>query len=164
MAVERIRTRRPMLTESRALKEAIARIDLRRVVAKLMDRDHGKGWCSAKARNILKRYRRFLYLTVTQVDPVVPTEDIDELWHAHILDTRAYAADCKATFGFFLHHFPYFGLRDHEDADALRKAFERTSALYEAKYGEPYELYSSAAPLKCASCVTCRGVAAEAIN
>ena len=42
---------------------------------------------------------------------IVPTLTIDEFWHAHILDTRAYMADCKALFGKYMHHYPYSGLK-----------------------------------------------------
>ena len=46
----------------------------------------------------------------------VPCKLVDELWHAHILDTRAYRDDCYRIFGFFYDHYPYFGLRDAADA------------------------------------------------
>jgi hypothetical protein len=36
----------------------------------------------------------------------MPSKAADALWHAFILDTKAYAAFCKAAFGAYLHHIP----------------------------------------------------------
>ena len=55
----------------------------------------------------------------------------------HILDTRKYAADCEATFGHFLHHFPYLGLRGADDMKALASAFDAMQQLYLKEFGEP---------------------------
>ena len=44
-----------------------------------------------------REYRR--YLTLKKLYPgieLVPNKLLDEFWHAHILDTVAYHADCKA--------------------------------------------------------------------
>ena len=44
---------------------------------------------------------------------------MDAVWHAHILDTRVYAAFCDATFGRFEHHDP--GLNDGQYENTLRR-------------------------------------------
>jgi hypothetical protein len=44
----------------------------------------------------------------------------------HILDTAAYREDCDEIFGRFLDHFPYFGMRDEQDAQALEHAYADT--------------------------------------
>lgn len=36
----------------------------------------------------------------------MPSQVVDEAWHAFILDTREYEAFCRAAFGRFLHHVP----------------------------------------------------------
>jgi hypothetical protein len=57
----------------------------------------------------VRSYQRFLVLHLLHPDqricPVAPI-DSDGLWHAHILDTRAYGDDCQRIFGRFLHHDP----------------------------------------------------------
>jgi hypothetical protein len=143
----------PVLKPTTALMNAINRIDLSMVKRKLVDRQYGKGWTAERAEQIATRYRRFLFLTVTRSESIVPTRDIDEMWHAHILDTRAYAVDCQYTFGFFLHHFPYFGTRDWQDAIALKEAFQNTAQLYETLFDGTYELD----PHGGAGCSSCRG-------
>jgi hypothetical protein len=37
---------------------------------------------------------------------VMPSKVTDALWHAFILDTRAYRAFCQAAFGAYFHHIP----------------------------------------------------------
>jgi len=66
--------------------------------------------------------------------PVVPNFTIDAFWHQHILDTRAYAHDCEAVFGEFLHHYPYFGLNG--DSVERDDAFIETNRMYREIFGE----------------------------
>jgi hypothetical protein len=40
-------------------------------------------------------------------------------------------------FGYFLHHFPYFGMRGEQDAADLSAAAARMHAIYEREFGEP---------------------------
>jgi hypothetical protein len=68
---------------------------------------------------------------------IVPCKLVDEIWHQHILDTTAYRTDCESVFGRFLAHFPYFGMRNEEDAQALNDAYEETLDLYEREFGQP---------------------------
>ncbi len=83
-----------------------------------------------------KEYRRFL--TLKQLYPgvsLVPSKQVDQIWHAHILDTRAYRDDCNAVFGRFIDHYPYFGIYGDDDSRALNTAFNETVALYESHFG-----------------------------
>jgi hypothetical protein len=147
------------LKPTRCLQDAIWSIDLRQVKEKLMDPVHGQGWSSERAEEAELKYRRFLFMTVTRPEAIVPTADIDDVWHAHILDTRAYARDCDSTFGFFLHHFPYFGMRGSDDAVALSQSFRRTALLYENLFQQPYalEVTDDAGCSSCRDCSSCRG-------
>ena len=75
-------------------------------------------------------YRRFLALNIVYEDrKICPTGPIDDFWHAHILDTHAYAQDCDYLFGRYLHHFPYFGMRGPDDYEALQTAFGLSAVL-----------------------------------
>lgn len=68
---------------------------------------------------------------------------IDDFWHLHILDTQKYAEDCQVIFGYFLHHFPYFGMRGEEDAKNLSDSWEETCNLYQNRFGSLSELWVS---------------------
>ena len=72
-----------------------------------------KGWSDEFIAEAEQFYRQFLALKLVYPKRTIsPTVTIDEFWHAHILDTHAYMADCKALFGHYLHHYPYSGMKD----------------------------------------------------
>jgi hypothetical protein len=82
---------------------------------------------------------------------VVPSSFVDDFWHFHILDTQKYQEDCERFFGYFLHHFPYFGMRGKEDEENLKRAWAETCALYKNRFGElPVDLWS--ASKRCPKC------------
>lgn len=118
--------------------KALKHLDLSKIKKKLMEpKPEGQGWSQAQVNEAEKWYRRFLELGVRYPDaPIVPNFPIDTFWHQHILDTRAYAADCDAIFGELLHHYPYFGLNGPEDAANRDAAFVETNRLYELHFGE----------------------------
>jgi hypothetical protein len=122
--------------ESAKLRQSIASIDLDPIKLKLTDIHDGAGWTKELADAVEPWYRRFLYLTVKYSDrAIVPNKVIDTFWHYHILDTKKYAADCTQAFGFFVHHYPYFGMNGPEDAERLRCAFHETTQLYGVEFG-----------------------------
>lgn len=114
----------------------ISRLDLSRIKWKLMDSEEGQAWTSELCDFAEHEYKK--YLTLIKLFPdkeVVPNKIMDKFWHQHILDTRAYAADCKNIFGHFIHHYPYFGMNGNEDKQNLIAAFEETKRLYAETFG-----------------------------
>src|SRR3954454_15487898 len=102
---------------------AIQTLDLEPIKVKLMDAEEGQGWSRQYVDQMELAYRRFLTLIVKYPEQTIaPNKDVDKFWHGHILDTMKYAEDCERVFGFFLHHFPYFGMRGEEDAANLANA------------------------------------------
>jgi hypothetical protein len=89
----------------------------------------------------VRDYRKFWFLCHKYPKmTLVPTKGIDRVWHAHILDTKKYAEDCQVVFGYFLHHFPYFGMgndrAEYAGASADTKlAFEREFGIIPAELG-----------------------------
>lgn len=97
------------------------------------------------AEKLEERYKRFLILLLKYPNKkIVPDEEVDSFWHAHILDTRKYASDCDHIFGEFLHHFPYFGLRGKEDEKQLQTAFAETCELLFSEFGGVFSGANSA--------------------
>lgn len=116
--------------------ESIFALDLDPIKFKLMDKKEGHGWTREEADRRETEYKRFLALIAKfPEDAIVPDTDVDKFWHAHILDTMKYAEDCQHVFGYFLHHFPYFGMRDDEDATNLADAAANTRRLYQQEFG-----------------------------
>lgn len=125
-----------------ATDEALARLDglldLTNVRMRLADSEEGKGYGDERLDLLESEYRKFLALHMVYPEmDVVPCKIVDEMWHQHILDTAAYREDCEAIFGRFLDHFPYFGMRGEEDAQALHDAYAITIERYREAFGEP---------------------------
>ena len=121
---------------TRQMIEAIEALELGPIKFKLMDPQEGEGWGRAFVEHLELQYKRYLTLVAKYPrEAIAPGKDVDRFWHAHILDTRKYIDDCERVFGFYLHHFPYFGMRGADDAAALARAGERTRELYAAEFG-----------------------------
>jgi hypothetical protein len=119
--------------------QTITEIDLEPIKVKLMHKESGEGWSLEKVNAVEFEYRRFLHLMkLFPTEQTAPLFDVDTFWHYHILDTQKYAIDCQQVFGYFLHHFPYIGLRGQDDAAAHQRVGERMRELYESTFGEPY--------------------------
>lgn len=84
-----------------------------------------------------KEYCKFLTLKKNHPKiSLVPSKLVDKFWHEHILDTLSYEKDCNKVFGYFIHHYPYFGIYDKEDQNNLQTSFDATIKLYEATFGQ----------------------------
>lgn len=98
-----------------------------------------------EAKESVRRYKNFLILMLKYSKfKVIPTPDIDEVWHDHILHTIQYTRDTHAIFGNYLHHEP-FHTQDDEKAqkdmnDENSELFYMTAALYIKEFQEPYTL------------------------
>jgi len=122
----------------------IISLDLSPIKTKLLDAEHATGWSAQKVADVEDQYRKFLYLNYRYPErQIVPSKEVDDFWHCHILDTRKYAEDCQKIFGYFLHHFPYFGMGGDEDARRLQDAFRETNELLCQTFGEAFRSSSS---------------------
>lgn len=118
------------------VKEAILALDLQPIIVKILHNEEGKDWDLKKIMEVELEYKKFLWLTfLFPNQQIVPTKEVDFFWHTHILDTQKYFEDCQNTFGYFLHHFPYLGLRNKEDYLLLQQAFAVTKSLYHSEFG-----------------------------
>jgi hypothetical protein len=98
----------------------------------------GQAWSRAKADFVEEQYKRWLFLRRKwENEALPPSLELDEFWHAHILDTQAYHRDCSYIFGGYFHHFPYFGMRGPSDAQALSDGFAGMHRRFLEEYGEP---------------------------
>src|SRR3989338_2927112 len=126
-------SRNPSLDEA---KTYIYSIDFSMVVDKIVDT---KKWRRADVVKICELYRHFLFLKKKYSlddEKLPPSEEIDEFWHNHILDTKKYKVDCQNIFGFYLDHYPYFGLDGKTTKDDLDNAFKRTQELHHKEFGD----------------------------
>jgi methylmalonyl-CoA mutase len=64
--------------------------------------------------------------------------DVDKVWHAHILFTRKYAADCEALCGRFIHHQP---TSEEEKLKRDRTSAKNTQAALLEIFGEVHPVW-----------------------
>jgi hypothetical protein len=110
------------------------------------------GWDSDKVMSIEGLYKEWLVLHKVYSHSVAlaPNEILDEYWHHHILDTKKYMDDCNYVFGYYLHHYPYFGLTEKETKQDLAGGFELTRKLFKKHFG--HDLLGKANPCSSTSC------------
>lgn len=110
-------------------------LDFSRMTAKLLIDNNDDEAAADAVHESLERYREFLAIVYAYPQlQIVPTKQIDHIWHQHILDTCAYRRDCDFVFGRELDHNPYFGIDGPEDAAQLNEAFDKTCELWELHF------------------------------
>jgi uncharacterized protein (TIGR04222 family) len=68
------------------------------------------GWSRDYATRVLEEYRRYVYLACTADHVVVPSDQVDVVWHQHLVDTEQYwEVFCKTVLDRPLHHLPSKG-------------------------------------------------------
>ncbi len=121
------------------LVEDIRRTDFSMIKLKLQDEEEGQGWSCEKCDETEIEYKKFLALKRAYPEKeIVPNRAVELFWHQHLLDTAKYAEDCENLFGYFIHHFPYFGMNGKEDAQNLVDAFDETKQLYSLHFNINY--------------------------
>lgn len=112
----------------------IQNLDLKYIILRLV---HKENWEMQEAEEAVRKYKNFLRLKVMQEKLIsVPTYEIDEVWHAHILHTKQYMEDCSKIFGYYLHHAP--ASPTGEDSEIMEKYYQKTARLYESTFNESY--------------------------
>ena len=117
---------------------AIQALDLEPIKLKVMDPELGEGWTREYADSIELAYKNYLTMLVKFQDDmqdITLSKDVDEFWHAHILQTMKYADDCQRLFGNFPHQNPHTGPRTPADVEKKAALAEKTCRLYQREFG-----------------------------
>jgi len=113
-----------------ACLEKLKALDLSPIAAYLMNPQNGYGWTRQQAFRAIGRYQTFLFVSYLYPEILlVPTWEIDRVWHCHILHTRQYREDCEMLFGYFIDHEPDSEFGDEVERQNLDTAFAQTQAL-----------------------------------
>jgi hypothetical protein len=93
------------------------------------------GWSLAFAARAIGEYRRFAYLAVVAGHPVTPSDQVDQVWHLHLLYTHSYwSAFCRDTLGTVLHHVPTTG--GANERNTFHDWYAQTLDSYRRIFGE----------------------------
>lgn len=102
-----------------------------RFVDRLAKENH---WSLERATRAIDEYRRFLYLAASAGHPVSPPDEVDQVWHLHLMYTRSYWEHlCDQTLGMALHHEPTRGGSD--ETAKFADWYARTLDSYAAAFG-----------------------------
>lgn len=86
------------------VRNIIAQLDLTAIAARVKKENR---WGLKRLKAAENAYRGFLFVCWKYPKlKAVPSLDIDEFWHAHILYTRKYFRDCNKIYGRYAHHNP----------------------------------------------------------
>ncbi len=92
-------------------------------------------WSPEYVQRVMAEYKRFLFLAMVAGHVVTPSEDVDEVWHLHMLYSREYWNGlCKEVLGRPLHHAPSRG--GYAEQRKYRMHYRETLASYRAWFGE----------------------------
>ncbi|MBT2976022.1 hypothetical protein PN47_15045, partial [Vibrio anguillarum] len=112
-------------------------------------------WDLVRTKKAVLDYQRYMAVTKALGGiQLVPNGDIDEIWHMHILDTRAYMRDCDTLFGEYLHHYPYFGMLGEENQRQWLDVQAQSEQLWQRLFDEPLYRNDSVAQ-KCPQVCPC---------
>lgn len=115
---------------SLACMEKLKALNLSPIAAYLMNPHNGYGWCRRQALQAIGRYKTFLFVCYLYPQiRLVPTQEIDCVWHAHLLHTRLYRQDCQRLFGYFIDHEPDSAFEGEAEGQNGDEAFVHTQSL-----------------------------------
>jgi hypothetical protein len=93
------------------------------------------GWTELYAVRVLKEYQRFAFLIVAAGHMTVPSDEVDQAWHQHILFTKSWAEFCRNVLRKKVNHEP--ARAGASDGDRFKAGYEQTIDSYRNFFGEP---------------------------
>lgn len=80
--------------------------------------------------HVMTEYRKFPYVAAVSDKVVAPSKLLDDVWHIHMLDTRAYLDGlCREVIGKTIHHMPGRPVAYKDEA------YLTTLQLYQEEFG-----------------------------
>jgi hypothetical protein len=95
------------------------------------------GWAILYAARVIEEYRKFVFLTIAAGHMAVPSDQVDQAWHQHLLYTRSWSQFCANALRGPLHHEPTKGGADEQNR--FRAGYAQTLQSYRSFFGEPAE-------------------------
>lgn len=93
------------------------------------------GWTIEYSIRSINEYKKFIFLMCISNHPLTPSDQVDQVWHLHLLYTKSYWEDfCKATLGKQIHHGPTKG--GQQEKDKYSNWYEKTIELYTSVFNK----------------------------
>jgi len=121
-----------MRSEHQELLRCLEHFDFDASFALRLARENG--WTAPYAERVCQEYKRFAFLAIAAGHPCTPSDQVDQAWHLHILQTRSYWEDfCGDVLRQPLHHEPTRGGPD--EAAKCRRWYHDTLQSYHRFFG-----------------------------
>ncbi len=93
-------------------------------------------WSEEYTELCIKEYKKFLYLAMISEREVTPSDQVDQVWHLHLLYTKSYWFElCQNVLKTSLHHIPTKG--GAAELERFREQYRYTLKKYGETFDEP---------------------------
>lgn len=92
------------------------------------------GWSTEFTLRAITEYKKFMFLLCIADHPLTPSDQVDQVWHLHLLYTQSYWIDfCANTLERQIHHGPTEG--GESENSKFTDWYEKTKELYTSIFG-----------------------------
>lgn len=102
------------------------------------------GWSIEYAIRAIHEYKKFIFMLCIAEHSLTPSDQVDQVWHLHMLYTQCYWRDfCQDTLQKQIHHGPTKG--GSEEGEKYDNLYEKTFLLYEKLFDRkaPVDIWPS---------------------
>jgi hypothetical protein len=93
------------------------------------------GWTFSFAIRAVEEYKKFIFLICISSHPLTPSDEVDQVWHLHLLYTQSYWIDmCKKILQREIHHGPTRG--GNAERNKFKNWYQETKDLYTKTFGQ----------------------------
>jgi hypothetical protein len=92
-------------------------------------------WNTTFSLRAIQEYKNFMFLICVAEHPLTPSDQVDQVWHLHLLYTHSYWKEfCTGVLGREIHHGPTNG--SEEARTNYKDWYAETKALYTQFFGQ----------------------------
>jgi len=102
------------------------------------------GWSLEYSLRAVDEYKKFMFMLCIAGHPLTPSDEVDQVWHLHLLYTHSYWEDfCRDTLNKTIHHGPTGGGK--EESDKYVNLYGKTKEFYKSTFNAdpPAEIWPS---------------------
>ena len=130
--------------EEQALWEVLSRFSFNSIDAAFSFTDRLKrenNWSYKYTLQAVEEYRKFIFLICISTGPLTPSDQIDQVWHLHLIYTQSYwNSMCRDVLNRDIHHGPTKG--GTAEKQKYANCYQNTLDLYKKIFGyEPPEQF-----------------------
>ncbi len=91
------------------------------------------GWTIEYSIRAVHEYKKFIFMLCIADHSLTPSDQVDQVWHLHLLYTQSYWTDfCQNTLSRQIHHGPTKGGKD--EGEKYNDLYEKTLKLYKVLF------------------------------